>query len=117
MEEEHGGGHRDKVLIPASVSPSFSQISHLDEVLASFRSGVEQAQATSNGETKTEQGALSSLESLRTLRSLLEEFRDDELEHLDTAVEHDAQQAPAHALLSAIVQYGCKGAIEIAKKI
>lgn len=56
-------------------------------------------------------------ESLELLRSVLVEFRDDELEHLDTAVEHDAQQAPAHALLSAIVAYGCKGAIEVAKRI
>lgn len=45
------------------------------------------------------------------------EFRDDELEHLDTAVEHDSQQAPAHALLAAVVEYGCKGEIEIAKRI
>lgn len=45
------------------------------------------------------------------------EFRDDELEHLDTAVEHDSQQAPAHALLAAVVEHGCKGAIEIAKRI
>lgn len=51
------------------------------------------------------------------LRSVLIEFRDDELEHLDTAVEHDSQQAPAHALLSAIVEYGCKGAIEVAKRV
>lgn len=51
------------------------------------------------------------------LKSVLIEFRDDELEHLDTAVDHDSQQAPAHALLSAIVEYGCKGAIEVAKRI
>lgn len=51
------------------------------------------------------------------LRSVLVEFRDDELEHLDTAVEHDSQQAPAHALLAAVVEYGCKGAIKVAKRI
>ncbi|WFC99570.1 Putative ubiquinone biosynthesis monooxygenase [Malassezia yamatoensis] len=56
-------------------------------------------------------------DSLALLKSILTEFRDDELEHLDTAVEHDAQQAPAHALLSAVVAYGCKGAIEIAKRV
>ncbi|WFD27246.1 Putative ubiquinone biosynthesis monooxygenase [Malassezia nana] len=56
-------------------------------------------------------------ESLALLRSVLIEFRDDELEHLDTAVEHNSQQAPAHALLSAVVEYGCKGAIEVAKRI
>ena len=56
-------------------------------------------------------------EILTLLRNVLMEFRDDELEHLDTAVEHDSQQAPAHALLAAVVEYGCKGAIEIAKRI
>ena len=56
-------------------------------------------------------------EILTLLRNVLMEFRDDELEHLDTAVEHDSQQAPAHALLAAVVEYGCKGAIESAKRI
>ena len=56
-------------------------------------------------------------EILTLLRNVLMEFRDDELEHLDTAVEHDSQQAPAHALLAAVVEYGCKGAIEFAKRI
>lgn len=54
--------------------------------------------------------------SLELLSRIVIEFRDDELEHLDTAVEHDAQQAPAHALLSAIIGFGCKGAIQIAKR-
>ena len=54
-------------------------------------------------------------ENIGLLRSVLIEFRDDELEH--TAVEHDSQQAPAHALLSAVVEAGCKSAIEIAKRV
>lgn len=54
--------------------------------------------------------------SLPLLEKIVTEFRDDELEHLDTAVENDAQQAPAHALLSAIIGFGCKGAISIAKR-
>ncbi|CAO1621407.1 unnamed protein product [Parajaminaea phylloscopi] len=91
------------------------QISHLDEVIASFPAA--DGQLSGEQAKDTQETARASLESLRTLRSLLEEFRDDELEHLDTAVEHDAQQAPAHALLSAVVQMGCKGAIEVAKKI
>ncbi len=55
--------------------------------------------------------------SLPLLSSVIEEFRDDELAHLDTAVEHDAQQAPAHALLTAVIGWGCKGAIQLAKRI
>jgi hypothetical protein len=51
------------------------------------------------------------------LEKIITEFRDDELEHLDTAVEHDAQQAPGHALLSAVIGFGCKRAISIARRI
>ncbi len=44
-------------------------------------------------------------------------FRDEELEHLDIADEHDGRQAPAYGLMKAIIQTGCKTAIKIAKKI
>lgn len=56
-------------------------------------------------------------DSIKLLHQLLVEFRDDELEHLDTAVENESQQAPAHALLSALIEAGCKGAIEVCKRI
>ncbi|ORY20705.1 ubiquinone biosynthesis protein Coq7, partial [Naematelia encephala] len=55
--------------------------------------------------------------SLHLMSDILEEFRDDELEHLDTAVEEGAQKAPGHSLLSAVVGFGCKGAIKICEKI
>ncbi|KAG7452733.1 COQ7 protein [Guyanagaster necrorhizus] len=55
--------------------------------------------------------------SVPLLRDVIREFRDDELEHLDTAVQNDAQKAPAHALLSAIVGTGCKMAIELCKRV
>ncbi|CAE6475498.1 unnamed protein product [Rhizoctonia solani] len=55
--------------------------------------------------------------SIPLLKSVIEEFRDDELEHLDTAVEHHSQRAPAHALLTAVVEAGCKVAIELCKKV
>ncbi|EPQ29791.1 uncharacterized protein PFL1_02464 [Pseudozyma flocculosa PF-1] len=54
--------------------------------------------------------------SLPLLSEIIKEFRDDELEHLDTAVEHESQQAAGHALLSAVVAAGCKGAIWVAAK-
>lgn len=51
------------------------------------------------------------------LKSVVEEFRDDELEHLDIAVDNHSQRAPAHALLSTVVGAGCKVAIELCKRI
>ncbi|KAF4603943.1 hypothetical protein EYR40_001118 [Pleurotus pulmonarius] len=55
--------------------------------------------------------------SIPLLRDVVKEFRDDELEHLDIAVENHSQRAPAHALLSTIVGGGCKVAIEVCKRI
>ncbi|GBE82598.1 COQ7 protein [Sparassis latifolia] len=55
--------------------------------------------------------------SVPLLRNVVREFRDDELEHLDIAVENYAQRAPAHALLSTVVGAGCKIAIELCKRV
>jgi ubiquinone biosynthesis monooxygenase Coq7 len=50
---------------------------------------------------------------LETIRG----FRDEELEHLETAVEQDAHEAPMYQLLTKAIQSGCKLAIKIAEKI
>lgn len=55
--------------------------------------------------------------SLPLLASVLEEFRDDELEHLDTAVEEGALKAPGHSLLSAAVGAACRIGIAVAQKV
>lgn len=55
--------------------------------------------------------------SVPLLREVIKEFRDDELEHLDIAVENFSQRAPAHAFLSSVIGAGCKVAIEICKRI
>ncbi|SCV72399.1 BQ2448_3936 [Microbotryum intermedium] len=55
--------------------------------------------------------------SIPLLKRLLLEFRDDELAHLDTAVENESQQAPAYALLSAAIATGCRLAIGISGKV
>jgi len=55
--------------------------------------------------------------SIPLLKEVIKEFRDDELEHLDIAVDNFSQRAPAHALLSSIVGAGCKVAIELCKRI
>lgn len=55
--------------------------------------------------------------SLPALKDLIRELRDDELEHLDVAVENGSQRAPAHALLSSVIVTGCKAAIELCRKM
>lgn len=51
------------------------------------------------------------------IKAIIRELRDDELEHLDKAIEFDSQKAPAHALLSAVVETGCNVAIQLCKRI
>ncbi len=44
-------------------------------------------------------------------------FRDEELAHRDHAIESGAHEAPAYALLSAVIRTGCRAAIKLAEKI
>ena len=55
--------------------------------------------------------------SIPLLREVIREFRDDELEHLDTAVDHHSQRAPHHALLTTVIEGGCQIAIQLCKQI
>jgi len=59
----------------------------------------------------------SSHPSIPLLKNIVRELRDDELEHLDTAVENFSQRAPMHALLSTLIGGGCKVAIELCKRV
>jgi len=51
------------------------------------------------------------------LAAELEKFRQEEIEHRDTAVENGAHEAPAYALLSGLIKFGCKTVIKIAERV
>ncbi|KAI9288525.1 ubiquinone biosynthesis protein COQ7-domain-containing protein [Umbelopsis sp. AD052] len=51
------------------------------------------------------------------LSKTVQQFRDDELEHHDIAVEMDAQKAPFHDVLSSVIKQGCKTAIWVAERV
>jgi len=51
------------------------------------------------------------------LSAQLAQFRQEELAHRDLAVEEGAHEAPAYALLSAVVRAGCRTAIKISEKL
>ena len=51
------------------------------------------------------------------LKSTLEKFRDDELDHLETGVQYDGENAPGYEIMKTIVQFGCRTAIKISEKI
>ncbi|TGZ84215.1 ubiquinone biosynthesis protein COQ7, partial [Ascodesmis nigricans] len=54
---------------------------------------------------------------LRRLVETIREFRDDELEHLDTAVEHDARKAEGYEILHHLIRGGCKAAIFVSERV
>ena len=45
------------------------------------------------------------------------QFREEELEHRDTAREHGSQEAPAYPVLTGAIRLGCKAAIALSKRI
>lgn len=51
------------------------------------------------------------------LRQLCQQYRDDELEHRETALEHGAEGAPAHGPLTAVVKTGSRLAIWLSERV
>ncbi|KAJ9156458.1 hypothetical protein NKR23_g875 [Pleurostoma richardsiae] len=56
-------------------------------------------------------------EELSTLIGTLRRIRDEELEHLDHALENDAKKAEPHWLLTGVIRAGCKGAIFLSERV
>lgn len=56
-------------------------------------------------------------DELGELITTLRRIRDEELEHLDHAVEHDAKKAEPHWLLTGVIRAGCRGAIWVSEKV
>ncbi|KAL6906889.1 COQ7 domain-containing protein [Trichoderma evansii] len=54
---------------------------------------------------------------IKQLVDTLRRIRDEELEHLDHAVENDARKAEPHWLLTNIIRAGCRGAIWVSEKV
>lgn len=51
------------------------------------------------------------------LAKTLRRIRDEELEHLDHAVENDARKAEPHWLLTNVIRAGCRGAIWVSERV
>lgn len=56
-------------------------------------------------------------EKYKELMKILCKFRDEEMEHHDTGLEHDAEKAPFYKALSASIKTGCKVAIWLSERI
>lgn len=56
-------------------------------------------------------------EEVRQLVETLKKIRDEELEHLDTAVDSGAKDAEGYPLLTGVIRGGCRGAIWLSERI
>lgn len=54
---------------------------------------------------------------LNSLVKDIRRIRDEELEHLDHAVENDAKEANPYELLTGVIRAGCRGAIWVSEKV
>ena len=50
-------------------------------------------------------------------REIIKKFRDEELEHLNVAVENDSRKAPLQGFIKGVIQGGCSVAIWISSRI
>ncbi|KAK2188904.1 hypothetical protein NP493_120g04044 [Ridgeia piscesae] len=48
---------------------------------------------------------------------VIKKFRDEELDHLETGLEHDAEKAPLYDVMNKTIQAGCKVAIWLAERV
>ena len=60
---------------------------------------------------------LAETESEPELADMIEQFREEEREHRDAALEHGAEKAPAYPLLSGAIRLGCKIAIKVSERV
>ncbi|WP_199798674.1 demethoxyubiquinone hydroxylase family protein [Erythrobacter sp. HKB08] len=51
------------------------------------------------------------------LAAMIEQFREEEREHRDTAIAAGAEKAPAYPLLSGAIRLGCRVAIKLAERV
>ncbi len=51
------------------------------------------------------------------LSSMIADFREEELEHRDTAIASGAENTPGYPLMSAAIRMGCRVAIAVSKRI
>jgi ubiquinone biosynthesis monooxygenase Coq7 len=126
---EQEAGHRarfDALLVARGVRPTVLQplwsAAGFALGAATALIGPEAAMAcTAAIETEIDRHYTEQLEQLGDeepeLGAMIREFRDDEREHLDTAVASGAERAPAYPLLFQAIRMGCRAAIAVSKHI
>jgi len=66
---------------------------------------------------ETERKGAEVSDEMKDLLVTVRRIRDEELEHLDHAVEHDAKEAKPYELLTGVIRTGCRAAIWITERV
>ena len=106
---------------PTLLSPLWNRAGHALGVVTALI-GPEAAMAcTAAVETEIDRHYSEQLEELgdsdAELSALVADFREEELEHRETAISHGAERAIAYPLMSAAIRLGCRVAIGLSKRI
>lgn len=56
-------------------------------------------------------------EGTEDLMSVIQRCRNDEMEHLDTGLQHGAEQAPFYSAMTEAIKLGCRSAIWVAERV
>lgn len=88
---------------------------HYNEQLRVLNNQYEQPVIESNSNNTSETAKVP--DEVQHLISKIKEFRDQELEHLDTAIEHDSRMAVPYMLITETIKNVCRVAIWCAERI
>ena len=56
-------------------------------------------------------------ELYKDLLQVIKKFRDEEMEHHDTGLQHDAEKAIFYKPLTEVIKAGCKAAVWVAERV
>lgn len=125
-QEEHHRAFFDALIARRGVRPTLLQpfwdVAGFGLGLVTAAMGPQAAMAcTAAIETEIDLHYQAQLEQLGDsdpeLRDAVARFRDEEIEHRDTAIASGAESTPGYPVLSALIRAGCRFAIGVSKRI
>lgn len=125
-QEEHHRAFFDALIAKRGVRPTLLQpfwdVAGFGLGLVTAALGPQAAMAcTAAIETEIDLHYQAQLEQLGDsdpeLRDAVARFRDEEIEHRDTAIASGAESTPGYPVLSALIRAGCRFAIGVSKRI
>jgi 3-demethoxyubiquinol 3-hydroxylase len=111
----------DRGVRPTALQPLWNWAGHTLGAVTALMSPQAAMACTAAVETEIDRHYGEQLAALRNedpeLAETIADFRDEEIEHRDTAIAAGAETAFAYPILSALIRAGCRAAIQLSKRI